>query len=260
MSKTAVNVKQVGIELKKIRDDLMFGFVTDLPKWIIGCTHGCTYCYARELCLGRLKNIPNYRAGFGPRVIWTEVNKNMRNRFDEVGKLKPRVVFPFSMGDPFCGGFQFKDLKQFFHIMNARSYMIYLWMSKNPAMYGAFEAYLSPNIIIGTTIESNIPYPYISSAPYQWKRAEAMAALENPNKFVCVEPVMEFDLEAFSKMLLGIGPRWVAVGYDNHGHKLPEPALQKVDLLIGILEKEGITVIRKTLRERWDQNHPLKGG
>jgi len=47
-------------------------------------------------------------------------------------------------------------------------------------------------------------------------------------------------------------PWAVAVGYDNYNNHLPEPPLEKTMQLIERLEKAGITVFRKTLRERWN--------
>jgi hypothetical protein len=44
----------------------------------------------------------------------------------------------------------------------------------------------------------------------------------------------------------------MAVGYDNYNNRLPEPTLSKTMQLIDCLEKTGITVYRKTLREAWN--------
>jgi hypothetical protein len=62
---------------------------------------------------------------------------------------------------------------------------------------------------------------------------------------------MEFSVGFFAS-LVAAEPRAVAIGYDNYDNKLPEPSLTKTLQLIDSLEKAGITVYRKTLREAWN--------
>jgi hypothetical protein len=71
--------------------------------------------------------------------------------------------------------------------------------------------------------------------------------------FISIEPIMEFDYEPFVSKLLKMHPWAVAVGYDNYDNKLPEPLLAKTMQLIDRLEKAGIRVYRKTLREAWNE-------
>jgi hypothetical protein len=59
---------------------------------------------------------------------------------------------------------------------------------------------------------------------------------------------MDFDLCHLAPLIMGIKPLYCYIGYDNHGHCLPEPALEKTQKLIEILK--GFTEVRtKTLRE-----------
>jgi len=67
-----------------------------------------------------------------------------------------------------------------------------------------------------------------------------------------VEPIQDFNLDYFTERIIEIKPWAVAIGYDNYDNKLPEPSMAKTMQLIDRLEKAGITVYRKTLREAWN--------
>jgi hypothetical protein len=68
--------------------------------------------------------------------------------------------------------------------------------------------------------------------------------------FISIEPILDFDLGLFIAELRACRPWAVAVGYDNYGHKLPEPTLTKTEALIRELET-FTKVHRKTLRKAW---------
>ncbi|RLG05024.1 MAG: hypothetical protein DRN65_07395, partial [Thaumarchaeota archaeon] len=51
-----------------------------------------------------------------------------------------------------------------------------------------------------------------------------------------------------------VKPIFVYVGYDNYGHKLPEPTLDKTKQLIAKLS-EFTEVRYKTLRKAWYEPH-----
>lgn len=67
--------------------------------------------------------------------------------------------------------------------------------------------------------------------------------------FICVEPIIDFDLTIFSQNIISIAPEAVAIGYDNYNNGLPEPSLEKTKALIAELRSRGIKVYTKTLRE-----------
>jgi hypothetical protein len=79
------------------------------------------------------------------------------------------------------------------------------------------------------------------------------APLMHPRKYVTIEPIMEFDLDAMVEWIKEINPEFVYVGYNNLDSKnfhLPEPPLEKTMKLIAELEK--ITEVRlKTIRKAW---------
>lgn len=139
----------------------------------------------------------------------------------------------------------------------------FLIQSKNPAVF--LEHYWPDNVILGTTIETNIlawssdngleSYDNISKAPIPEKRYEAMKTIRN-RKAITIEPILSFDSENFIQWIEDIGPEFVYIGYANDKHegkklKLPEPSLEKTMRLIAELRGAGIEVRTKTLRKAW---------
>jgi hypothetical protein len=67
-----------------------------------------------------------------------------------------------------------------------------------------------------------------------------------------IEPVLRFDLAAFPLWIAKVNPSFVVVGYDSGHNRLPEPELKSVLFLVELLEKAGVKVYRKLLREKWN--------
>ena len=68
-------------------------------------------------------------------------------------------------------------------------------------------------------------------------------------KFLSIEPALNFDLEIMIEWVKQIRPKMVAVGYDNYSNNLVEPSKEKTLKLIEELEK-FTEVQLKTIRER----------
>jgi hypothetical protein len=60
--------------------------------------------------------------------------------------------------------------------------------------YKDFISLFPNNVVLGVTMESNREYP-ISKAPSPFDRYRSMADIDFENKLVCVEPIMDLDLE-----------------------------------------------------------------
>ncbi len=215
-------------------------------KWktwnpVIGCLHGCTYCWAKKFALERLSNIEKYKHGFEPRLAESELCKKFRNQF----------VFVSDMGDLF-GSWVPKDwiLKVIEATRNSPS-SEFLFLTKNPARYKEFVYLFPENIVLGATIETNRPHKF-SKAPSVTVRARALAELMYKRKFISIEPIMDFDLNIFADMIEDVAPEQVAVGYDNYHNHLPEPSLSKTVRFIEKLSR--FTNVRKrTLRQAYSR-------
>jgi hypothetical protein len=84
-----------------------------------------------------------------------------------------------------------------------------------------------------------------------------MKALDWNRKMISIEPILDFDLNTFSKWIEDINPFIVYVGYDNYCYKLREPTLKNTNELIDKI-KDTSLVIRKTIRPAWFENRQSK--
>ena len=238
--------------LKNILEDVlncpgkrMFSIVSKTWNPVTGCKHYCIYCWARRLAETKLKNSERYRLGFVPRLNLEEFDK----KFNE-GEL----VFVTDMGDLFGDFIPDHWIEKV--IMHIRKFprTYFLFLTKNPQRYFDFIDKLPPNVILGATIETDKGDLYerynISRAPLPSERYRAMRELEWDKKFISIEPILDFDLDTFTKWIEDINPIITYVGYDNYNNRLPEPPLEKTLSLIRSLSQVTF-VVKKTIRPAW---------
>ena len=220
----------------------MFHLVTRTWNPVTGCRHNCVYCWARRLAEEKLKYMSRkYARGFEPTLHPWELD----------ARFGPgEFVFVCDMGDLFGWWVPAEWIRAVLHVVERYPRTTFLFLTKNPKRYLQFD--FPGNCILGATIETDDDELYrsygISGAPPPGERIDAMINLRHRRKLVSVEPVLAFTAEFPSKITL-IGPEIVYVGYDNYGCGLPEPPLSDTLWLIESLERAGITVYRKTLRE-----------
>jgi len=213
----------------------MFKEVTVTWNPVVGCLHGCVYCWARRLARGRLKKL---YGDFRPRFFPERLKK----------VPKSGLVFVCDMGDLFGDWVHSEVIGQVIEVTIDHPNVTFLSLTKNPRRYHEFD--FPDNVILGATIETTEGTGRISSAPMPAMRAGAMMTLKHDRKFVAIEPILNFDLPRFVRWIKDIDPKFVYVGYDNYGHRLPEPSLEKTKALIAELSK--FTEVRcKTIRPAW---------
>jgi len=240
--------------LNKKKNGKMFNIVTATWNPISGCLYNCNYCWARDLALTKLKNSHRYSKGFKPSLN----EKELRVTFG-----KGDLIFVSDMGDMFGDFIPEKWIKQVLDYIRQFPEADFLFMTKNPERYLKLHSYMPENTILGVTIETTcdeiIQTDNISNAPLPTDRYEAMKALDWNRKMVSIEPILDFDLDMFSKWIEDINPFIVYVGYDNYCFKLREPTLKKTNDLIGKI-KDASLVIRKTIRPAWfEKKHLING-
>ncbi|MEM1528493.1 MAG: DUF5131 family protein, partial [Sulfolobales archaeon] len=172
-------------------------------------------------------------------------------------------VFVSDMGDLFCDEIPDEWILKVLEHVGRFPNTYFLFLTKNPSRYLEFTRKFPPNAVLGATIETDSDALYlesrppISRAPPPSARYRAMAELDWPMKFVSVEPVLDFDLERFTKWIREIDPFMVYVGYDNYGHRLPEPPMEKTLRLVEALS-EFTLVVKKTIRPAWHEREPRR--
>lgn len=108
----------------------------------------------------------------------------------------------------------------------------YLFQSKNPKRFIDFSGRFPPNIILGTTIETNEQMLINSKAPTIEERVRAMQSIGFANKMVSIEPIMDFNLDEFVQLIKITNPKFVSIGADSKHSNLVEPTGEKINLLI----------------------------
>jgi len=184
------------------------------------CLHACAYCYMKRFKLRpiRLKE----------EELKTDLGAD-------------RTIFVCSGCDLFARNIPKGWIKTI--LEKCRSTRnIYLFQSKDPWRFHSFLKDFPAGSIYGTTLESDIHYQDLSRAPDPLERAAAMTGLRHRRRMVSIEPVLRFDLDRFVYWLKQIKPEFVSIGADSQGRKLPEPRVQELKGLIGILQ--GFTRVR----------------
>ena len=229
------------------RKSTMFEFVGETWSPVTGCKHNCSYCWARRLARRFAKR---WGYGFEPRFHPQRLSKSFGPN---------ELVFVCDMGDLFGDWVPAEWIREVLATIACHPKTSFLLLTKNPKRYSEFE--LPSNAIAGVTIETNrdeLVEP-LSDAPKPSERYEAISKLEFPQKFISVEPILDFDLRVFFGWMESLSPALVgcAIGYDNYGYRLPEPPLEKTLRLIELKRELEVAVCEKTIRPAWYE--PLRG-
>jgi hypothetical protein len=123
----------------------------------------------------------------------------------------------------------------------------YVFQSKNPDRFQYFN-FPQSKLIFGTTIETNRNIPEsISEAPQPHSRALAMIAknMKSVDKFITIEPVMDFDVDILASWIDQIRPKFLNLGADSKNHGLPEPTVDKIMQFVEKLKEYGIELREK---------------
>ncbi len=213
----------------------MYGFITDSWNPIRGkCSHECKYCYN----LGR---------PFFEKDVQL-VEKELKTRLG-----KDKFIFVGSSTDMFADNIPFEWIKEVlltcFDNMLDNSDNKFLFQTKNPKRFKEF-VFSYDRMILCSTIESNRDYDSVSKAPSIAERVKEMADLKRKNYQVMLtlEPILDFDLEAFKNMIDRIKPNYINIGADSKGHKLPEPNKIKLRKFVSFLKETSYLTIKPNLR------------
>ena len=212
------------------------------------CPYQCVYCWATGKDWGLIDKFKMAKYHGEPRLFTAELARVFK---------KNDFAFLCDMTDWLAFNVPDSMVRDIFQVPHQNPQATFLSSTKNPKRYFDFLDLITPNLVLGVTIESNQNYPKLSIAPSQFDRLYWISTLSETARlrgwklFISIEPILDFDLDTFETDIYRIKPWAVAVGYDNYPDKhphLPEPPLEKTMQLIEHLEK-STTVYRKTLRE-----------
>jgi hypothetical protein len=123
----------------------------------------------------------------------------------------------------------------------------YLFQSKNPKRFLDYEYVMVNNSVLCATIETNRVYKEMGDTPTPEERTHGMGVLSG-DKFITIEPIMDFDLKDFVELIKATGAGQVNIGCDSGNNNLPEPPKEKVLELISELEKFTTIHSKKNLK------------
>ena len=199
----------------------MYSWVTHTWNTIKGeCPHGCTYCYMRRW--GKQEPVrldeSEFKTDLGRgNVIFVGSSCDMFTR-----RIPSEWIIKTLS---FCKSFQ----------------NTYLFQTKNPEAFKDFEIYLPLQSRLCTTIETNRYYEQMGDTPHPSMRAEDLSDMKGWDRYVTIEPIMDFDIDELVLMLKLINPKQVNIGADSGNNNLPEPSKEKLLSLIDAIK--GFTVI-----------------
>lgn len=207
-----------------------------------GCDHNCIYCAFR----GALRWIPCEKCrSFKPH-----------EHLECFDRSPPKMVNGDFITIGLCGDVAFASDEWFNRAIeyckkwSDRTFFI---QSKNPKRFLPFD--FPSNVILGTTVESNIYHPKISNAPKPIERLKTMWRLTDrcDNRIIItVEPILKFDEGGFVDWIHRIGPWRIYVGYNSRTNiRLPEPTLEDTFQLIERFAMYCFDVKVKLVRKAW---------
>jgi hypothetical protein len=124
----------------------------------------------------------------------------------------------------------------------------YFFQSKNPKRMIRMLKNAPFDYCVCTTIETNRNYHEImNNSPSISERMLAFSANDNIEKYVTIEPIMDFDLQEMVEIIKRCNPIQVNIGADSGHNNLPEPFKEKTLALIEELGKFTFIANKKNL-------------
>jgi len=204
----------------------MYPWITHTFNTIKGeCPHNCSYCYMHKW--GKQKPVR-----FDEKELKTDLGKG-------------NFIFVGSSCDMFAkeipGEWIIKTLE---HCSKYNNY--YLFQSKNPRDFIGFAPFMPDKIHLCTTIETNRWYSKImNNSPGPIERGIHFSKIPIEEKYITIEPILDFDLHELVELIHTCYPQQVNIGADSGNNNLPEPSKEKIIELINELE-EFTTVEKKS--------------
>lgn len=207
----------------------MYEWVTHTWNTIKGhCPHDCSYCYMKKW--GQLKPI---------RLDESELKTDLGTG---------NFIFVGSSCDMFANSIPYEWIIRTLEHCNKFD-NTYLFQSKNPKGFNAIPIHEVEKFILCTTIETNRVYPDVMrNAPDPVIRAWEFAKIPIEEKYITIEPIMDFDLWSLASMVRYSYPIQVNIGADSGNNNLPEPPPEKIKELISELESFTTVKQKKNLK------------
>ena len=216
----------------------MYDWITHTWNPIKGeCPHGCTYCYMKRW--GKQKPL---------RLDESEFKTDLGSG---------NTIFVGSSCDMFAEDVPPEWAFRVLDYCEKYPENTYLFQTKNTRAYHQYAVAIASidRFVLCTTIETNRWYGDImGSCSLPRIRAYDFSLIPHRDKYVTIEPIMDFDLDEMVAIIKQCEPIQVNIGADSGHNNLPEPSYEKVMQLVAELEKFTVIAKKKNL------NRLLKNG
>ncbi len=208
----------------------MYTWVTHTWNTVKGeCPHGCTYCYMKRW--GKQKPVR-----FDESELKTDLGVN-------------NVIFVGSSCDLFANDIPDRWIeKTLDHCYKKGHLNTYLFQSKNPERMLQFRNEFWDFIRVCTTIETNRFYPEFMGNTLGTKDRAYWLNQFELNRYLTIEPIMDFDLMEMIEIVKLCNPVQVNIGADSGNNHLPEPSKEKLMQLIDELKKFTVIDQKRNLQ------------
>ena len=207
----------------------MYDFINFTWNTIKGaCYHDCSYCYMKRW--GKLNPVR-----FDKKELKTDLGEN-------------NFIFVGSSNDMFAENIPNDWILNTLTKCNWYDNK-YLFQTKNPAKFDNYISDINRLFYICTTIETNRYYPeYMGNSPTPIVRSLGMEILRTKQKYVTIEPIMDFDLIPMVELIKRCEPIQVNIGADSGNNNLPEPSWEKIEQLKEELNKFTVIANKRNLK------------
>lgn len=223
---------------------------SDTTTWnpFKGCLFDCSYCKPSFQAQAKRQK---WRCTKCYNFIPHEHPERL-NKFPSKGN----IIFVAGNGDISFSNKKFTN-KIIESVKNYKKDKIFYFQSKRPEYFESFE--FPEKVTLVTTLETNRDenYENISKAPKPSNRYEQFLDLNYQNKVVTIEPIMDFDVDEFTKWIININPNYVWIGFNSRPKQiqLPEPSKLKFKKFYNNLIDNNITIKHMNLREEFNDIH-----
>jgi protein gp37 len=141
---------------------------------VVGCKHGCDYCYAKRFAERGLGEYGEYEKGhrFQPRFLPERLEQPTKRQ-------KPAKIFVVSMGDLFGEWVPDYWIEDILSVIKDCPQHIFQFLTKNPERYQEFE--FPENCWLGASVENQDKAN---------ERIPKLLQTSNNNRFLSIEPIL----------------------------------------------------------------------
>lgn len=217
------------------------------------CPHDCRYCYMKDLSMySQVKQKYSGSLRISKKDLEEPTGKHKVRRRESLPFVPEDKLVIFVCSGNDIGLASLEVQQRILEDCNRKPDNFYLLQSKNPSGLKKVESYFPPNIILGTTVESNREdlLAEVSNAPSPQNRIQYLNEFDNGYfKMVSIEPKIACDVQEMVELIRSANPNFVSIGADRGGkHNLSEPNSSEVRELIHGLEKFTIVFTKENLK------------